>query len=163
MPDQSKNGFVYLIRLGEFTKIGNSASPEQRFACFRTLPYESALLHCIRSANARHIEKALHRQFRSKHVKGEWFRLDDSDLGQLMALSSVDSLDDLPPSLRPEEVAVKQARFLSTSFRLEPQDFVEMDLIAEHYARETGVSYSRTDVLHLVARLEANRIRKMVR
>jgi len=43
-------------------------------------PYDICVAMAYFVANMRCEERALHEQFSEKHVRGEWFRLDDSDL-----------------------------------------------------------------------------------
>jgi hypothetical protein len=46
------------------------------------------------------------------------------------------------------------------SFRLSEETRADLDLIAEHHARETGAPANRSDALRLAAKREADRIRR---
>lgn len=76
-------GIVYFVKAvgGEFdgyTKIGFSSDVEKRL---KTLSYELGCqivpLHYIPSNDVINLEKLLHKFFRERNVKGEWFDLSD--------------------------------------------------------------------------------------
>jgi len=96
---------VYIFRLGDFHKIGWTAGLKKRLRAYKTLPYDSVLVHHFPSENPYVVEKSLHRRFRPKRVKGEWFRLGEGDIAKLLAVVRADSVDDLPDDLRGQEEA----------------------------------------------------------
>ena len=78
-------GFVYGIYFdagGErYFKIGMAKSPMARLDSHQTsLPFEARIGIAYFVDNMREEERTLHAAFADKQVRGEWFRLDDSDL-----------------------------------------------------------------------------------
>lgn len=76
------NGYVYIIKFGEFYKIGLSKNPKKRMRDFATvvMPYKFELIHTISTINASFLEKAMHNKFSHKLVAGEWYKLNRFDL-----------------------------------------------------------------------------------
>ena len=79
------SGYVYLIRSGEFVKIGVACNVAQRL---RTLQIAHAtplvLLGLAECEDPYGTEKKIHVRLAAKHMRGEWFDLPDHDLGELM-------------------------------------------------------------------------------
>ena len=92
---------IYLMRMGEFVKIGVSANPHARSGHFETLPLSMEVIHIIESENAGLVERALHRRFKDVQVNGEWFRLAAADIDLIRSVIRCDSPDDLPQVLKP--------------------------------------------------------------
>ena len=82
-------GFVYVIYLEDtaserFYKIGMAASFTARYdahQCASPFPICVACAYFV--GNMRAEERFLHAEFSDKRVRGEWFRLADSDLDQI--------------------------------------------------------------------------------
>lgn len=82
-------GFVYVIYLQDsaserFYKIGMAASFTARFTahqCSSPFPICVACVYFV--GNMRAEERELHRLFAKQRVRGEWFRLSDSDLQKI--------------------------------------------------------------------------------
>ena len=82
-------GFVYVIYLEDtaserFYKIGMAASFTARYdahQCASPFPICVACAYFV--GNMRAEERFLHAEFSDKRVRGEWFRLADSDLNQI--------------------------------------------------------------------------------
>jgi hypothetical protein len=80
MPEQPI-GFVYLIRVGRYYKIGRSNSPGRRERELAIqLPEKSRTMHVIRTDDPIGIEAYWHKRFESKRKNGEWFELTSSDI-----------------------------------------------------------------------------------
>lgn len=83
------SGWVYLIKCGEFHKIGITQKPGQRFEDFRTSnPQPIEILKLWKYdpwSLVRKIEKLLHRHYKAHHHHREWFRLPEDEVARLCA------------------------------------------------------------------------------
>lgn len=84
LPGQSSYGFVYLARdHGGVYKIGRTNLVDRRMAELGAkAPAELELIHYIKTDDPAGVEAYWHRRFESagKRMRGEWFRLDRSDV-----------------------------------------------------------------------------------
>lgn len=84
-PRQVVTGVVYLIRMGEFHKIGKSNDPGRRlYELALRLPEKHELVHIIETDDPGGIEAYWHRRFAAQRSNGEWFRLSPEDVGAFM-------------------------------------------------------------------------------
>jgi hypothetical protein len=79
--DLGNTGYIYLIKAGQFYKIGKSKVLRSRLKRHQTsnpnkikLIVEKLVLDCHKK------EKQLLKRFRDKKVSGEWFRLNKEDI-----------------------------------------------------------------------------------
>lgn len=80
-PQSVVTGVVYLIRMGEFHKIGKSNDPGRRsYELGLRLPEKHDVEHVIETDDPSGIEAYWHRRFASQRSNGEWFRLSPGDV-----------------------------------------------------------------------------------
>jgi hypothetical protein len=74
-------GYVYLMKSGRDYKIGKTKSPHRRKGEIAPLlPNETEIIHKIPTDDPDGIERYWHTRFEAKRQRGEWFRLDRSDI-----------------------------------------------------------------------------------
>lgn len=74
-------GYVYVLKSHGLYKIGKTKNPKQRIETINALnaiPVKIILIKTVINFTA--AETRIHSLFQDKHVRGEWFRLDESDL-----------------------------------------------------------------------------------
>jgi hypothetical protein len=84
-------GYIYLIRSGEFHKIGVSKKEvNARILSLRTgSPLEIELVKLWRSKEPIALEKALHTHFKEFRIRGEWFRFPEDVLKKLLSIEDI--------------------------------------------------------------------------
>lgn len=75
-----KDGYVYIIKLNGYYKIGRTINPEKRFGEYTKLMEQPETICCIYVKNYKQVEKELHKMFSDKNTNGEWFILLDEEL-----------------------------------------------------------------------------------
>jgi DNA-binding XRE family transcriptional regulator len=93
-------GWVYLMLAGVHYKIGSTTDTERRHVQLDVGAVPLEVVHCFPSKIAARIETTLHRHFRDKRARREWFLLSDEDVASITSISACDSFDDLPPGMR---------------------------------------------------------------
>ena len=76
------SGYVYIItsEIG-LTKIGKTEDVKKRLSQIDgASPCKVDLYHCQFVKNSKEVESILHKRFRDKRVKGEWFNLDNEEI-----------------------------------------------------------------------------------
>lgn len=90
-----KRGYVYLVQLGPYYKIGRSVNPESRVKAFTSvkMPYPINLIHTIESSDPTEAEAHLHHRFADLRMNGEWFRLPDWAVGYIKLIVDIEPID----------------------------------------------------------------------
>jgi len=84
----AQKGYVYLMRSGKHYKIGASKDPDTRRDFLGTKPpFEIEIVCTIPTDDMFGLEDELHVQFSDKHVNGEWFELEPSDVAYIKGLA----------------------------------------------------------------------------
>lgn len=90
-PNSSKEGVVYLLRMGKHHKIGKTTNIERRYSQLKIqLPEKSILVHEIKTNNIDWLERHWHNVFREKRTNGEWFSLDGKDVTEFLSCVRLD-------------------------------------------------------------------------
>jgi hypothetical protein len=77
-------GYIYVVGYAEipgYYKIGYTNDLENRLKLFDwASPFTPIIIHSIMVSSGQKIERMLHRTFKQKRVKLEWFKLNEDDL-----------------------------------------------------------------------------------
>lgn len=74
-------GHVYLLRAGNYYKVGQSSDLERRVKSINVaLPEKATLEHAISTDDPPGIEAYWHRRFADRRMNGEWFKLSRIDV-----------------------------------------------------------------------------------
>lgn len=94
---EKKQACVYLIKADNgLFKIGCTKNLDGRLDNFMvTLPYETELITTIRGKKYRETERYLHNKFQSKHVRGEWYDLDQADVEFMKNLETTNQIKEV--------------------------------------------------------------------
>lgn len=77
--------YVYLVKAGEYFKIGITNRVGDRLAAIQTCnPIEVELLHTKEVTNAGIVEKELHTNYTDFAVRGEWFKLSEIHVAEII-------------------------------------------------------------------------------
>jgi Meiotically up-regulated gene 113 len=76
----TRDGHVYMMKLGKYYKIGHTSSvPRRHREINLELPEKADVVHTIATDDPEGIEVYWHRRFASKNSNGEWFSLSVED------------------------------------------------------------------------------------
>lgn len=75
------SGIVYLLESDGCYKIGSTSRPTARFRRFQTLlPFACHQRHIIRTTDIQAVERFFLARFKTKRLRGEWFRLGEEEV-----------------------------------------------------------------------------------
>lgn len=86
------SGYIYVMHLEgtPYYKIGKSIDPEQRRLVLMegatlgpTTPQSIDIVHQIETNDMNHLERFMHKYYKHRHVRGEWYALTEGDLALL--------------------------------------------------------------------------------
>lgn len=80
--DDSSYGYVYIIKVDQYYKIGQTSNLKKRIGEYTKLMREPEVIINVRCYYHKEIEKDLHKMFEDKRSNGEWFILSDKDLNK---------------------------------------------------------------------------------
>lgn len=88
-PPKKTKGYVYFIQgeCGGAIKVGYSANPEKRLKELQT-GYPDTLILLLMIPGTESTERALHREFESSRLNGEWFRPDKQVIDRIKELTA---------------------------------------------------------------------------
>lgn len=70
----ARDGYVYFLVAGDYTKIGRTSNLTNRIRTLNIqLPFKAELIHAIRTDDPGWLESLLHREFCRWRRNGEWF------------------------------------------------------------------------------------------
>lgn len=79
-------GTVYLVKCGDYYKIGRTKNFAQRFYCLqRYLPIQLDAVATVQVEDNIKCERYFHRFLKNKRVRGEWFELSHKDVSYMIA------------------------------------------------------------------------------
>jgi len=72
---------IYIIKCQKYYKIGKSYDAYQRMKNIElSSPFKLEMVYHAEVNDAHKLEKKIHRKFRNKRVKGEWFELNKDEV-----------------------------------------------------------------------------------
>ncbi len=78
-------GFIYLVRLGLYHKIGFAKNVQARMSALNSgHPEEISLVHSFPTNDMRRAESLLHKRFAVQRIRGEWFDLSSDDIQEVV-------------------------------------------------------------------------------
>ena len=78
----SQNGYVYILHINGYYKIGRTTNSEKRFGEYTKLMEQPETICCVYVEKYKQVEKKLHMMFKNKNTNGEWFNLSNDELSK---------------------------------------------------------------------------------
>lgn len=89
--DRKLQGVIYLLKAGDWYKIGKTIDPQGRMRQLDIqLPEKTEKLHEIHTDNIDLLERHWHRYFADRRGNGEWFRLTAEDIAEFKAYRRIE-------------------------------------------------------------------------
>jgi len=90
--DEKSYWFVYILKCNEFYKIWHTQDTITLYERIRQIqtwnPYEIKKIHTIETKDRFKLEQKLHKKFKHKHIRWEWFELIDCDIEDILNYKS---------------------------------------------------------------------------
>lgn len=80
--EEYNKGYVYIIKIDNYYKIGITRNPKNRFGEYTKLMKPPQVINITCCNNYKEVEKELHNMFSDKNTNGEWFNLNDEDINK---------------------------------------------------------------------------------
>ena len=82
-PKPRQKGYVYLLKVGRYYKIGKADIMDRRVKQLRlVLPEEAVVIHAIETGDPLGIEAYWHRRYKEYRKRGEFFDLPESEVDE---------------------------------------------------------------------------------
>lgn len=115
------DGYIYIIGSEFGFKIGLATNYISRFSSIQTAsPVDLELKRAFLVHNMEIVEKNLHQLFKKKHLRGEWFDLNDNDLNTIEKYLTLNNFLVMQVDLRR-----KRFNYIDTQQRLEGIDEIK--------------------------------------
>lgn len=83
---KEEKGYIYIIKSNLYYKIGKAKDIKQRYKDIEITNPDIELIYSKEFENYHKIEKDLHKKFKEKHYKGEWFKLNSEDINLILSM-----------------------------------------------------------------------------
>ena len=90
--EKELEGYIYLIKVLDFYKIGRTSSPETRLGEYTKLMTEPQIIICSKVKNQFLLEKSLHDLYKDKNTRGEWYNLTETDVNYIKNIIKKESV-----------------------------------------------------------------------
>lgn len=95
MPLYIEGGYVYIIEVNGYYKIGRTENPDNRLGEYTKLMEIPKTICCEYVAYYKNVEKELHEIFKARNTNGEWFNLSNDEVA--LALDYINARKINPP------------------------------------------------------------------
>ena len=74
--DKKKNGYIYVVKIGEYVKVGRAKNLDNRLKVYKSFPpFAYELLLSKKVEDCYFFERAIQKCLLEYQIKGEWFEL----------------------------------------------------------------------------------------
>lgn len=89
-PEAKSDGWVYLLKVGKFYKIGKTIDLKSRMTQLKIqLPQKPDVVHTIQTNDIHWLERHWHHHFAAKRANGEWFGLKPDDVVEFTSVEEM--------------------------------------------------------------------------
>jgi hypothetical protein len=154
--ESKTEGYIYVLKSGEFYKIGKTVNPHGRFMQISpVMPEPVEVVGLYYDPDIAAAESALHEYFSARRVNGEWFRLAPEDL----AFISNRDKTGLVPAMTYGEIEDRFHVIQNVLAGVSASDFtaIEMLRLNRFYSEDVGHNL----IIQIEGILEVARLRKL--